>query len=288
MHEYLRAVGFSEAHTRKQLKELVEWVLDKPERVSITSKSGGSNVAEASREVGGRAGVTVIGEVDEYGNIIPEYYFPYISSTRISSESVTSCTHESAREGYIGMCEDYRVGLALIFHVTNVVDVVRGMEDLDLKFTRVCFSALAKDATVILPLDQPERVPDRARNREEDAQLLENAAKGDIGAIAHVADEEIRRYKYIMEHLRDTDVFTMVESFFMPHGLESDQYYLMGTIQSANLVSNKMTGERFWRMLVESNGIPITVAVNEKDIQGVPQAHCRLKCHVWLTGALKR
>ena len=150
MHEYLRSIGFSGTKTRKQLKELVDWVLQKPDHVSITSTPSGSNVAEASREVGGRAGVTVIGEVNEQGTIIPEYYFPYVSSSVISSDSVTSCDHESTREGYISMCADSRFNLSLICRVLNVVEVLRGLEELDTRFTRVCFSALAKDATVIL------------------------------------------------------------------------------------------------------------------------------------------
>ncbi|MBQ6679099.1 MAG: DUF3881 family protein [Lachnospiraceae bacterium] len=290
MHDFLRAVGFRSVRTKAQLKKIVDWVLEQPDQMSIVSSDHESNLVQASREVANRAGITVIGELSERGDVIPEYYFPYVSSTHISSDARITYEHQSAKTGYIGMCEDYRLGMALIFTVRNVTEVYRNAQGFPAEpdFSRVAFSALAKDGTVLLPLQQSARVLKQERemglSRE---QLLEDAHMGDPKAMERLAKQEMDRYDRVIKRIRETDVFTLVNSFFMPHGMESDQYYFMGKILSKQLLENHLTQERFYRMIVESNGMELTVSINEEDLTGTPEVGCRIKCHAWLIGELK-
>ena len=290
MHDFLRAVGFRSVRTKTQLKKIVDWVLEQPDQLSIVTTDRESNLVQASREVANRSGITVIGELDERCNVVPEYYFPYESSTHISSDAHITYEHQSSKDGYIGMCEDYRLGMALIFTVRNVTEVFRSIQNFPAEpdFSRVSFSALAKDGTVLLPLEQTARVLKQSREaKEQREQLLEDAHMGDPKAMENLAKQEMDRYEHVMKHIHDTDVYTLVSSFFMPHGMESDQYYFMGRILSKQLLENTLTGEKFYRMIVESNGLELTVSINEEDLTGVPEVGCRLKCHAWLLGELK-
>lgn len=291
MHAFLRSIGFKSYTTKKSLKELTDWVTDKPDRMSVVATGEDSNLTVAEREIAGHAGVAVVGEINEHGDLIPEYYFPYINSTHISSDARLSFEHDAGRSGLIGMCEDYRMGMALIFTVKNMVDVMRCefQTPSEASFSRVCFSALASDGTVILPVIKRDRVLKQSR-RDDDLKAHQssdgrNGSEEDFEAFAQ---SEMSRIHDIMSRARNTDILTLVESFFMPHGMASDQYYLMGEIKAQARIENELTREHFYRILLETNGMELTVAVNERDLLGVPEVGCRLKCHVWLMGDLKK
>ena len=290
MHEYLRSIGFSGKLSRKDLKELVDWVIEKPDHMTICAVDEDVTIAEASREIGGHAGIRVVGEIDETGRVIPEYYFPYVESDMISSDAQISVEKQTDRNGYIGMCEDYRLGMALIFSVANVADVARHDADLNRNatFSKVSLNLLASDGVVLLPLEMSEKViAKRNDEREQRKKLIQEAHQGNSAAIDAITRNEVHHFHHIMERLHRTDVYTVVESFFMPHGMESERYYLMGRIASCMRIVNELTGEAFYRMNVEVNDMNVCVAIAENDLYGEPHAGDRLKCHVWSLGELR-
>ena len=294
MHEFLRSIGFSGTLNKKQLDKLINWVLETPDHLSVVSSaaSGGeANLAVAEREIAGRAGILVAGELDEQGKVVPEYYFPYLKSSMISSEASLSVEKQAAREAYTGMCEDFRMGMSLIFAVTNIADAARNAISEPMRrnapFKKVCLAALASDATVILPLMQTEKVLN-PRNEDANSQLIHEAEEGNIDAQIELQRQEEERYKNALERLRGSDVFSVVESFFMPHGMESERYYLMGKIVSSSRYTNRLTNEDFYVILVDVNGMPLSLAVSRKDLTGEPLTGSRIKAHIWLMGELRR
>ena len=42
------------------------------------------------------------------------------------------------------------------------------------------------------------------------------------------------------------DVLSIVDSYFMPYGIESDQYAILGEILDCRLEQNNLTGENVW------------------------------------------
>jgi len=292
MQDFLRAIGFSGFRTKKQLQPLVNWVLEKPDSMNIVAgEEDDTNLAQACREIGGHAGISVVGEIDERGRLVPEYFFPYLVSSYVSSDAHLSCERESKRNAFNGMCEDYRMGMALIFSVRNVADAARAEQTTLLGdgFHEVLISALAKDGTVLLPLEQTERVLlQRAEEEKTRISLMEDANAGNEDAAANLAEQEMKRYHRVMDQLRDSDIYSVVESFFMPFGMESDQYYFMGQVQESSRIENELTGEHFYRIIAKSNGMPFAIAINEKDLEGVPMPGTRIKCHAWLQGELRR
>lgn len=289
MHDFLRSIGFSSLKSKKQLQELTEWVLEKPDHLSVVSLDSESNLAVAEREVAGHAGIAVVGEMDEQGVLIPEYYYPYISSTHLSSDSRISYDKLHKKTGFIGMCEDFRMGMALIFNVRNITELYRNEMDgpFGRPFTKVNLSALASDGTVLLPCVQTEKAVLKGQDAERE-RLYKDACDGNQAAMEALASQETERFHRVMDRLHETDVFTVVDSFFMPHGMESDQYYFMGTINAVQKIRNELTGEFYYRMVIDANGMTVLTAINEKDLIGSPEPGYRLKCHAWLTGELKR
>ena len=291
MHRFLRSIGFSSVRTKQQLNDLKSWVLADPDRLSVVGLPDDGNVAMAEREIAGHAGIAVVGEMDERGELQPEYYFPYISTTHISSDARLTCEKQSQRNGFIGMCEDYRMGMALIFTVRNVAEVFK-LEQTGLLgdgYKKVCFSALLEDAEVLLPLYQPEMVLKHVNDEDARRQrLVDDANNGSERAMEELANRDVRILENMLSMLRKSDVYTLIESFFMPHGMESDQYYFLGRIAALQHVRNEYTGEFFYRMLVETNRMVLVAAVNDRDLLGVPEVGRRIRCHGWLLGELKK
>lgn len=291
MQDYLSAIGLKSIRTKKEMNELVSWCMENPDRMSICTLDNESNLSVCEKQMYPGAYLSIVGEMDEKGNLIPEYVFPYTAYEMISSEAHLSYKKERSRNGYIGMCEDYRLGMALIFQVSNVADLFKN-ESLGLlkeEYKKVSISALALDATVLLPLYVPKAV--LKRNNEDlnrHARLTEEAQAGDPEAVELLQHDDMKHYEDIMKRLPTSDVYTLVESFFMPSGMESNEYYFMGEIRSIMECVNAYTKERFLQMSIRSNGIELSLSVNEKDLQGMPYVGARIKCHAWLTGILRK
>ena len=90
----------------------------------------------------------------------------------------------------------------------------------------------------------------------------------------------------ISERIVTDDVFTIVDSYFMPHGIECDQYSIMGEIQEYMTFRNILTGEEICQMTIECNDIQFDVCINRQDLTGEPEVGRRFKGLIWLQGQL--
>ena len=98
--------------------------------------------------------------------------------------------------------------------------------------------------------------------------------------------EDMDRYAALKDRIRETDVFSLVDSYFMPYGVECDQYSILGEIQECNLVENSLTGEKIWKLVVLVNDMNMDVCINEQDLVGEPAEGRRFKGSIWLQGAV--
>ncbi len=291
MHEFLRAIGLKSIKTKEQLRLLTDWVAEAPTKFRVATLSEDENLAMAERLITDSTGVAVVGSVDEQGKLVPEYYFPYLVSNVISSEAPLSVEKQASRNGYSGLAEDERLDLSLIFSVKNVTEAAKNQKEGMLTgqlFRRVSLSLLLSDGTVLLPIAVPDRVlkanEDREKRRKE---FLADVANGDPAAFEKMARESVLRFEKMMERVEKSDVYSVVNSFFMPYGMESERYYFLGTITHCRLVDNRLTKEKFYVMTIDVNGVPFAVTVNEQDLTGVPAEGYRLRGHAWMQGELK-
>ena len=91
----------------------------------------------------------------------------------------------------------------------------------------------------------------------------------------------------IVERVQTEDVYSIVDTSFMPCGVESDHYAVLGTITEAKKVQNRWSGENVHLLKVECNDITFDIAINEADLAGIPEPGRRFKGDIWLQGQLE-
>ena len=124
MHRFLRTVGFSTYKKKHQINELMRSLADhaSPEQIWKLQLDEETNLCEVKAEVAPGMGVAVYGEMDETGEIRPEYYVPYLLSQDPSSNAECSIQRHTHRETYAGLLDEYRVGISLIYYLENAME----------------------------------------------------------------------------------------------------------------------------------------------------------------------
>ncbi|MCI8946631.1 MAG: DUF3881 family protein [Lachnospiraceae bacterium] len=289
MHKYLRAIGFGQIKNRKQLQLLItDCIRSAKQRDYITvSEQDDFIFVECCKEFADGMGIAVRGEFDENNNYIYNYYFPYLRSNYVSSEEDISIERHAEKESYAGVCDDLRVGVSLIFYFQNVVSYLKYKENrqLPVKGTTLSLSALSCQGTVIMPIIKNEKemkkVKQVARNR---SHLIAAARKGDEEAIENLTLEDMDTYTAISRKIRKEDVFSIVDTYFMPYGVECDQYSILGEIIESQKRQNYMTGENVYQMTINCNELIFDMCINEEDLLGEPEVGRRFKGIIWMQG----
>ena len=80
------------------------------------------------------------------------------------------------------------------------------------------------------------------------------------------------------------DILSIVETYFMPYGIESDQYAILGEIVDCKLLENDYTGESVYALDIMCNDMPFSVCINQNDLLGEPAVGRRFKGNIWLQG----
>ena len=287
MHDYLKAIGFQNISNKKELSELIKVVESEYNHELVVSYKDWADYCELQKEFGQRMGITLCGERDNVGNFHPDYYFPYFEGTGITTYADVVVDKRIAREEYVGICEDPRVGISLIFHLINGVDFMREKKmGLEPGFsTSVTFSGLAQAGTILMPVkisdDQIEDVKEASSNRK---MLLDAARNGDQTAIESLTLDDIDTYSQVSKRLGKEDIFTIINTYIMPYGIECDLYSIMGNILDVQIVENVFSGEEVYQMKLEVNEMEFDVCVPVEKVLGEPKVGRRFKGTIWLQG----
>lgn len=289
MHKYLRAIGFGQIKNRKQLQLLItDCIRTAKQRDYITlSEQEDFIFMECCKEFCEGMGIAVRGEFDENNNYIYDYYFPYLRGNYVSSEEDVSIERHAEKESYAGICDDLRIGVSLIFYFQNVISYLKYKErkQLPVKGTTLNLSALSCQGTVIMPIIKNEKemkkVKQVSRNRNH---LIAAARKGDEEAIENLTLEDMDTYTAISKKIRKEDVFSIVDTYFMPYGVECDQYSILGEIVECSLIRNKLSQEEIFLMTISCNDVVFDLCINREDIYGEPAVGRRFKGNIWMQG----
>lgn len=289
MHSYLKSIGFSNLVRKTDIDIILQDVIRHYDEKKVIETQDHRLMAELSRSYGCDVGITLCGEYDDEDNFHPEYYFPYFRGTGISTREEVGVEKHGGRESYAGACEDVRAGSTLFFFLQNVGEYLDRVEKgmFPSKHTSVTLSGLASEGKIILPIYKSERVLTESRRQtSERTQLLEAAKKGDEKAMESLTMEDIDTYSMITKRLEKEDILTIVDSFFIPCGIECDQYQVMGEIVDIMETVNNETGETVVQLGLNCNDIPFDVCINKKDLLGTPQVGFRFKGYIWLQGQI--
>ena len=244
---------------------------------------------EYSKEFGENFGLTVRGEEDENGEFRVGHYFPYLKSTVKGMVENEVFIHKKVdSDAYTGMCDDNRLGVSLIFYLQNVADFIKleqtGIQQM---FTNreIKLVALAQTGKIILPTQK--RIYSHIASKIDKAvtsQLMDDAKNGDMEALDYLTYNDMDKNAALNERIRHEDLFSIVETCFIPYGSESDLYTVLGNIVSSRQLNNMVTGETLWILRIICNDIEFEVAINTHDLMGMPLPGMRFKGVVWMQG----
>lgn len=289
MHKYMRAIGFSSFLNRKALKKLLtEVVVNSTERAYTTGPDG-ILIGEFRKDFAENMGIAVCGEFDEEDDdkFIYDYYYPYLRGTGVTTTEDVSVERHAEKESYAGVCDDIKVGVSLIFYLQNRIPYVKAQAQgkLPIRGTTLTLSALSVKGTVMMPIQKNEyqrkKIQKESRNRNN---LIAAARRGDEDAIETLTLEDMDMYTTISKKIQKEDVFSLVDTYCMPYGVECDQYSILGEITSCRTVKNRLTGEDIYQMTVYCNELSFDLCINTADLYGEPEVGRRFKGIIWLQG----
>ena len=287
MHKYLRAVGFSKLSDREQYDELIKQIaLDATDRV-YTSYDDKYMIAMYTKDYAPGVGISVVGVFDENNRFFFEYAYPYVRGNNVSSYEDISVERHSDKESYAGVCDEARLGVSLIFYIQNVVPYIRVKNAglLPIRGTSVTLSALSLEGTIVIPLAKSEDSRAQAiKSGTERMKLVEAARRGDGSALESLTLNDLDTYSAVSRKIVTEDVFTLVDTYFMPYGAECDLYSILGEILLIENLTNSLTGDELVKLTLVCNEIILDICINKQDLYGEPAIGRRFKGIIWLQG----
>lgn len=287
MHQYLKAVGFDNIRTKNDLREILADVRERFTHQTIVSYKLGEDFCELRKEYGQCIGISLCGELDENDVFDPDYYFPYFEGSGISTYADIAVERKIEKEQYVGMCEDSKIGISLIFTLQNGIEYMRERQAGFVKdlTTSVTFSGLALSGMILLPVIKNESQIKSEKEASDNRKMLINAARnGDQSAIETLTLDDIDTYSQVSRRLATEDVFSIVDTYFMPYGVECDLYSIMGEILAVRRRKNVATGVELYQMKLNVNELQFDVCVPVADVMGEPEIGRRFKGTIWLQG----
>lgn len=287
MHKYLRSVGFSLYKNEDEIKELLDSLQMKYLDKALVVNGGNRDIRwEIRAEVAPGMGILISGLMDKNGDFIRERYNPYLDSDTVSSDVECSIQRHVDSEIYSGLLDDNRVGISLIFRLDNTAEYLERRQKLQSTGTRgIQLTAFCSNGKILLPLKKSANQlrMSKVANKERDS-LIEAAKKGDESAMESLTNEDISLYSTISRRMLKEDIYSIVDSCFMPQGIECDIYSIIGDIVEIESRKNEMTGEEIWDFLIDCNDVLFRVAINKIDLQGEPMPGRRFKGTIWMLG----
>ena len=131
--------------------------------------------------------------------------------------------------------------------------------------------------------EQIESVSEASDNRRN---LLSAARSGDQTAIETLTLDDIDIYSQVSRRLLHEDVFTIVDTYFMPYGVECDIYSIMGEILDVREIENQITKEKIYQLRLDVNELQFDVCVPINEVLGEPGIGRRFKGTIWLQGEI--
>ena len=289
MHKFLRAVGFSMYQKKRDIEELLDLLEKQPALTRCVQIDSESTICEMQAEIFPGVGLSIVGELNENGDFERDFYFPYVESDVEGSRAECSVQRHAERETYAGMIDESSVGISLIFYIQNFLDYTerRLRRDTAFRIQSVNFSGLSVSGKILLPIRKTMKQIQKAKVAARDRiSLIEAAKNGDEDAMETLTIEDIDLYSQITRRIMKEDLYSVIDSCFMPCGVECDQYSIIGEIKELQKIKNIYTKEDVYLLQVECNDLNLLVCINSKDLLGEPAVGRRFKGQIWMQGSL--
>lgn len=291
MHDYMRAIGFSYEISRESLKKLLSIAVRDSDEDFVVSEGEDILRVEYFKLLGKRVGLIVRGtieNVDGTDEIFIDYSVPYLKPIAISSTEKISFTKYAEKESYVGICDDYRLGMPLIFYLQNMNSYLAEKDKYEnrvIDILHLSLSALSLEGSVMMPIEKDHvDIEEERRKKREWENLQRKAKQGDDEALESLTIRDMDTYSLVRKRVQSEDVYSLVDSYVMPFGIENDQYSILGEIKDVEEEINSITGEELYILDIVANDIFFNVCIHKDDLIGEPEIGRRFKGVIWMQG----
>ncbi len=289
MHQYLKAIGFGNISKKRELNEILTQVENSFTQQDLIAQDEEMDLCEYQKEYGAGIGIALYGDMDIHEAFKRNYYYPYFLGTGITSHADVSIERRLDKEAYVGICEEMKVGINLIFHLQNTVDLIKRQQTTknSVKYKSVTLSGLCNGGTILLPVLKDKEQEKRQKEAVQNRMMLVSAARtGDPAAIESLTMDDIDTYSKVSQRLISEDVFSIVDTYIMPYGIECDHYSILGEIKEIQRIINEYTAEEIFIMKLDVNDLTFDICVPVEKIIGDPAVGRRFKGNMWLQGRI--
>lgn len=288
MHKYLRAVGFSEFNTKKQIDDFLTENVKSENLVSSSKTLDNRIIGQHHILVAQTLGLSILCEEDKDKVSRIDYYFPYLKGYDYTMIQECTIERHSDKDSFAGIIDDDRLGIALIFYLTNINEykkVIQTNNVQAIKIDRIFLSALSLEGKIILPIEKKSaainnfhsRIVGKKNKEEETDDFSDNHFDG-------MVVDDFTLYNTVNERYKREDLYSIVETSIVPYGIECDKYLIIAEILSVSYKQNYFTKENLVEMRAVALGLQFNIVINEKDLKGVPKPGRRFRGVVWLQG----
>lgn len=287
MHSFLRTVGFYTVQNPTREKKLLRKIIKEAVaegRVKYTP----TGIATIMAPFGDDFGVCVKGTFNGIDKFKMEYYFPYLLNDAAVNVEDISIERHADKDSYAVVCDEVKAGVTLIFYLQNIVDYYAFKKNQ--RYVRhlygrsVCLSGLSNNGTILLPLDKSDKqIKKSKKDTSARNNLIFAARNGDEEAIESLTIEDLDIYSQISRRITREDLYSIVDTTFMPYGVECDQYSVIGEILELKSNVNPYTNETVYTMVLDCNDVILKIAVNRTDLMGIPEIGRRFKGNLWIS-----
>jgi hypothetical protein len=288
MYEYLSSIGFKSYKNNNSYKQLIKLALESPSEKYITNFGGDSIKVELIKYLTDRIGILIQGELDDQEEVIIDFIIPYFKGRYLSDTIEVNIEKISEINEYNVICEDTHTGIPLSFYLQNVIDYLDVEDKENIFIDGVRLVGFSQDGHIILPIEKDE--VETLLEEEEELfrnELLKAAREGDQEALELLELEEEETAEIIDERLKNEDLLSIIDAYFMPYGIKGQEYAVLATIIDVDSVVNKITGEEVYLLGLKCLGLKFEITINKDYLIGVPEIGRRFKGVIWLQGHIE-
>ena len=289
MHDYLQAIGFDPSMKRAEKDDLLIKIIEKPDETMYYESQRENCIVQYNKDFSECFGLSIVGEIEDDGEFTLEYMYPYVKGKNMFFHEEIHVEKYADRHAYAGICDNVNLGVPLIFYIHNFTHYLNmnHFKEMFPKVNNVVLSGLSTDGMVILNVEKDEHQIRKERKINHSRnQLIEAAREGNMEAIEMLTIDDMDTYTMISKRAKKEDLFTIVDSYLIPYGVETDKYSILGTIHEVKEIYNSETGRMIYYLSIGCNDIEFDICIHASDLLGEPKRGRRFKGVVWLQGMI--
>ena len=289
MHKYLSAIGFKSVESKSQLNKLLNYTETNFQWEKTVKVNDQAEISERVKHFTKDMGLMICGTYDKEDQYEREYYIPFFEGKGSKKYDEMALERHISRNSFAGACEYGGIGITIIYYLQNAVEYLSELKfhQFNKEAVSLTLSGLASEGKILLPvLQEKQSFMEKEESIRRHAKLVKEAKSGDESAIESLTTQEMDTYSMISKRIVTEDVLSIVSTYFMPCGLECDQYSILGEILRFERRENSLTKEKLYVMTLDCNGLEFDVCINAEDLIGEPEIGRRLKASIWLQGKI--